>query len=115
MKNYSPRLITAASLLLAGAACAHAQYAPSRYQYAPSTYGQFYLNGDVGGSLMQNMTVKNGGGSGLSFDPGTRADVTFGYQIINPLAVEFEVGALWNAVNSVNGVNLGGFGQRADL
>jgi opacity protein-like surface antigen len=101
MKNSAYRLITASTLLLAAAASARAQYAPYRYSYQPYSYGPFYVTGDLGGNLMQDLHVKNGGSS-VTFDPGTRADLSFGWQIFPPLAVEFETGVLWNSLNPVN-------------
>lgn len=76
--------------------------------------GPFYLNVDFGGALLQDVTVKNSGGE-LSFDPGTRADFSFGFRFAPQLAVEFETGVIWNSVGRSNGVDLASMDERADL
>ena len=100
MKKSSHRTIATAALL-AGVVSARAQM-DSRNQSPFYASGPFYVNVDAGGNILQNMSVKNAA-SGFSFDPGTRADVSIGYQIADPLAIELETGILWNSLSSDSG------------
>jgi OmpA-OmpF porin, OOP family len=68
-------------------------------QSATDQAGHFYVSVDLGGSLLQDVTVKNLGIK-ASFDPGVRGDFIFGYNITDPLAVEFETGGIWNSFDS---------------
>jgi opacity protein-like surface antigen len=76
------------------------QYAP--YPASPPyQYGNFYLNGDVGVSFLQDLTIRNLG-TKVSFHTGSRADLSLGYNIAKQLAVEFETGVIWNSLNADN-------------
>jgi len=74
----------------------------------------WYLNGDAGGALQQDVYDKSDGGT-LSFDPGLRADVALGYNINDSFAVELESGVIWNSVDALSGTPLSTYGQSADL
>src|SRR5579859_5891855 len=102
-----------ATALLIGTTNVRSQYYYPGYQ-SYSQPGPFYLNVDVGGALLHDLTIKNSGGE-LSFDPGTRADFTFGFRFAPQLAVEFETGVIWNSVSQTNGVDLASMDERADL
>lgn len=69
----------------------------------------WFLNGDVGPSFVNNMslTTENLFGPGstttrYSFKTGVRADLGWGYQFENGLALGMEAGYLYNSVDLVN-------------
>src|SRR4051794_19757372 len=64
--------------------------------------GKMYVKADVGVSVLQdiNSTIT---GAAISFDPGVRADFTFGYHLSEPLAVELEVGFAQNSMDTIGG------------
>jgi opacity protein-like surface antigen len=100
MKTFLPSLTVVGALLLGVAGNLHAQ----PYAYAqPSPYDatRFYVNADVGGSLLQNLKIKNFAAN-ISFEPGARGDFSVGYNIIGPMAVEFETGSIWNSLDGPN-------------
>src|SRR5580692_11306676 len=70
----------------------------SRYVYAPYVQGPFYVGVDVGGTLMQNMRVKNDNTT-ISFDPGSRVDLFVGFYATENLSFEFETGSIWNSLS----------------
>ena len=74
----------------------------------------WYVSGDVGGALQQDIFDKSDVGN-LSFDPGVRADVILGYKLNDSLAVELESGIVWNSVDALRGVPLSAANQSADL
>lgn len=119
MKTLLRHLTCASFALLIGSATTQAQNwnqnQSGAYQYAP--YYQtspFYLNADLGGSLLQSMSVKNLGAR-IGFDAGIRADVSFGYNIVNQLAVEFETGVIWNSINDSGPQIISPVADRANL
>lgn len=123
MKTILRCLTAASSALLIGSATVQAQnpnlnlYPNAPYQNAPYYQTQtspFYLNADVGGSLQQSMSLKNLGAR-IGFNAGTRGDVSFGYNIINQLAVEFETGFIWNSINNSGPQIISPVADRADL
>jgi OmpA-OmpF porin, OOP family len=60
------------------------------------------------------MKIKNSS-QDLSFDPGFRGDVTFGYRPAPPVSVEFETGIIWNQARTNNALLLAATGGRVDL
>jgi OmpA-OmpF porin, OOP family len=105
MKTFLPSLTVAGALLgVAGNIHAQSNAYPQTYGNAQSTAydaGRFYVNADLGGSLLQDVTIKNLG-TKVSFEPGVRGDVSFGYNVIGPMAVEFETGSIWNSLDGAN-------------
>jgi opacity protein-like surface antigen len=130
MKTKFPLLATACTVLLAGAANSQAQYSsdvnPSSppppnnnppyarpvYYYEPY-FGPFYVGGELGGSIMHDLVVKNNG-TKLRFDPGTSFDVNFGCYLAPPVSLEFETGVIWNSIQAQNNQPLTA-GENADL
>ncbi len=118
MKNIPCCLTAAGVSLMIGSAAVQAQYQippPSPYQYAP--YYQttpFYLNADIGGSLEQSIDLKNLG-TRVGFNPGTSFDVSFGYNIVPQVAVEFETGVIWNSLSGSGPQIISPVADRADL
>lgn len=88
---------------------------PYQYQFEPNPSGPFYIGFDVGGTIMQDLHLKNLPGT-MTMDPGMRGSFVFGYNFCHPLAVEFETAGIWNQVQTVANapVTDSGFG-RADL
>ncbi len=113
MKLSIPCMAIIGAAFLAHTANVQAQFVPVPSGYEPRPPGPFYLGADLGGSLLQNVTIKSAGAK-ASFDAGVRGDITFGYQFAPVLAVEFQTGSLWNRMNNVNGF-FGGIAEHADL
>lgn len=68
----------------------------------------FYVKGDLGGNLTQDADLKEffgpvTPGSKVKFDPGFRAGFAGGYQALNWLAGEIELGFMENRVDSITG------------
>lgn len=71
----------------------------------------FYLKADMGGNLTQDADLKEffgpvAPGSKVKFDPGFRAGLTGGYQFLDWLAGEVEVGYLENRIDSITGADI---------
>lgn len=74
--------------------------------HAADWLDNFYVRTDLGPSFTEDTSTRtrfNYPSSGVTFSPvrftgGIRGDVSLGYQIVKPLAVELEGGAIWNAV-----------------
>lgn len=97
-----------AAALFGTAVKTQAQYA---YTY-DSPRGPFYVSADLGGTIVQSTKVRNAPET-LSFEPGFRADFTFGYRIPQTLlAAEFETGGTWNSLTSGGYVTPPGFDTR---
>lgn len=110
-----PVATVVAAALFGTAVETRAQYVPGPPPpyYPPNPYqdqyvydygnpmGPFYMGVDLGVSIVQNTRVRNAPPASLSFEPGIRADFTFGYQIPSTLlAIEFETGTTWNSLTS---------------
>jgi opacity protein-like surface antigen len=63
----------------------------------------FYAKVDAGGSFQQNLKIE---GFDVSFNPGFRGDIGFGYNFCKAFAAEFETGAIWNSFDKVQGLPL---------
>lgn len=74
-----------------------------------------YLHMDLGGSFVQDVTIKDTGGAEASFNPGVAADFCFGYFLNDAWALEFETGVFWNSIDKVGGVSLDSLGVNIDL
>ncbi len=109
------RCLTAAGLALLFENVSAQAQSQSQWYAAQPPVGPFYVGGDVGGTLMQNMSLKNLG-TRVDFDPGIRGSILFGYNVVPPLALEFETGAIWNSISG-NGPQIigGSFANHADL
>lgn len=78
---------------------------------ATVAFGQntgFYVKGDVGGNLTQDIDMKEffgpvAPGTKVRLDPGFRAGLAGGYQALDWLAGEVELGAMENTVRSIDG------------
>jgi opacity protein-like surface antigen len=87
---------------------------PYYYRPAYTTAGLFYVGGDIGGVIMQDMNVRNANAK-MAFDPGMRGDIFFGYQIAPPVAVEIETGAIWNQLRTGSGLFINSIAPQGDL
>lgn len=106
--------VIGAASLAASALTVGAQPLTAPSNYEPRPPGPFYITGDIGGDLLRNVNVRSAGMK-ASFDPGVRGDVSFGYQFVNPLAVEFGTGALWNRMDNAAGFFPNTTVEHADL
>ena len=108
--------ITAGFGIFAAASTVQAQppnyYAPNSGYY--SYWGQFYIGADVGGSIMQDMNVRNANAK-MAFDPGTRTDFIFGFQVAPPVSLELETGVIWNSLRTGNGLFISTIADRGDM
>ncbi len=77
--------------------------------------GQLYLGADAGLALQQDVTIKDSGGSKISFDPGTRVDVAVGYHFTDAWAAEFQTGVVYNSIDKIAGISLDSQGLSASL
>jgi opacity protein-like surface antigen len=111
MKAMVPCAAAIATAWLISTTNVQAQYYTGYQPYYPGT---FYLNAEIGGTLLRDLNVKNTG-TRLSFDPGSRVDFSFGYNIVPQVSVGFETGVIWNSVDRANGVSLSSMDERADL
>jgi len=76
-----------------------------------AAFGQsagFYVKGDLGGELTQDIELKEffgpvASGSKVKLDPGLRAGVTGGYQVTDWFAGEAELGFMGNNIESITG------------
>ena len=134
MKSTFPLLATACAALLVGAANVQAQYSsdvnpapaprpgprpgygpgPGDVYYAPYFEGPLYAGVELGGTLMQDMHVKNNG-SKIDFNPGTRFGFNFGAYVAPPLSFEFETGVIWNSIHRDGNQPLTANGHDAEL
>ena len=115
MKMTLPYAVASAVLFAATAHIHAAPYAPNPYPEEPYyTRGPFYISADIGGVILQDTTAKNAGAK-IAFNPGVRGDLTFGYQIAPPIAVEFETGSIWNSLSTQNGLYISASGLNVDL
>ena len=81
-----------------------------------AAWGQnLYLTTELGGTLVNDVTIKNAGGIQATFDPGVGGTVCLGYRIAPAWAVEFETGVLWNSFDKIGGVTLESMHASADL
>src|SRR5690348_11853278 len=69
IKSKVRHLIAAGTMLLIGAASASAQTSP------------YYINGEVGASFLQDVTIRNTGGAKATFNPGVRGGFALGYNL----------------------------------
>jgi OOP family OmpA-OmpF porin len=102
MKSKIPYLTTSAAALLITTANLQAQNQP----------GGFYIKVDAGGALQQDMRFNS---SDVTFDPGVRTSLNFGYNFCKSFAAEIETGSIWNSLDKVNGTPLSDFNQEGDL
>jgi opacity protein-like surface antigen len=68
----------------------------------------FYLKGDLGGNLTQDLDLREffgpvAPGSKVKLDPGVRAGITGGYKFCDFFAGEAEVGFFGNRIDSITG------------
>lgn len=68
-----------------------------------SNAGSFYLNGDAGISILQNITFHGVVGQ---FDIGPKVDVSVGYHLTQNIAVEVQSGYAYNNWSRINGQSL---------
>jgi opacity protein-like surface antigen len=123
------RLTAAGALALAATATARAQSQPAQGGYVTTTHvylwpgymgpppgqaGDIYFNGEIGGTLQQNLSIRNAGQK-VSFDPGERGDISVGFDITEALAIELQTGASYNNINTGGTQALALAGYDADL
>jgi opacity protein-like surface antigen len=75
----------------------------------------FYISGQVGGELMQDLNIKNAGGAKNHVDPGFRTSVSIGADLSDYVAAEFETGVLGNQLDTSSGQPLSGLGDNVYL
>lgn len=75
----------------------------------------FYVSGQVGGELMEDLTIKNAGGIKNNVDPGFRASVSIGADLSDYVAAEFETGVLGNQLDTSSGQPISAIADRAYL
>jgi opacity protein-like surface antigen len=80
----------------------------------PGQPGDFYFDTDLGGVLQQDLIIRNAGQS-VSFDPGISANLNFGYNITDALAVEFQTGVASSEINTSGSQALVFSGYSADI
>lgn len=75
---------------------------PAGHDYQMPFGGKFYVGFDAGVAFQQNVTLRNslGDSENISYNPGLRTDVQFGWQMTTDWAVELELGILGNQVKS---------------
>jgi opacity protein-like surface antigen len=71
---------------------------------------KFYIKGDLGGNLTQDIDLNEffgpvAPGSKIVLDPGIRAGVAGGYQFLDWLAAEAEIGYMGNNIKSITGAS----------
>src|SRR5579863_7525855 len=99
-----------AALVLATAVCASGQ---DEFEA-----DKLYLGLDGGVAIPQSTTIRMsplGNGGNMKFDTGLRAGVTVGYDVLPPLAMEFETGVIWTPVQSIHDNVLSSVAAKADL
>ena len=112
MKNHIPYLAAAAAVMIAAPA-GRAQDRPGVvYVMRPVP---FYVSGQIGGELMEDLTFKNFGGAKNAVDPGFRASVSIGADLSDYVAAEFETGALGNALDNSSSQPISAIADRAYL
>lgn len=76
-----------------------------------------YIDADAGAIFQQDADFHENSGinRNVSFDPGVRGDIAIGYKITQSVALELESGYMWNSVDSLNGFELGRFGESIDM
>lgn len=74
--------------------------------------GGFYIKVDACGALQQDMRFNS---SEVSFDPGVRTSINFGYNFCKSFAAEIETGSIWNSLDKVNGTPFSALNQEGDL
>ncbi len=116
MKNsitYLSAVAVAATTLIIAVPRAHAQDRPGVvYVMKPVP---FYISGQVGGELMQGLSIKNAGGAKNDVDPGFRASVSIGADLSDYVAAEFETGVLGNQLDTSSSQPLSAIADRAYL
>jgi opacity protein-like surface antigen len=55
--------------------------------------GRLHLDADIGGSIMEDITLKNFGNAKQVVDPGVRAGVTVGFDLLKYVTLQFELGS----------------------
>jgi opacity protein-like surface antigen len=85
-----------------------------------SVKGKSYFSLDIGPTLQSDLEVRSVAGDpadgvSINFDPGVRFDVGWGYHVTEHFGAELSLGIMYNAVDSVSGSGLGGFGSEVDL
>jgi len=80
----------------------------------PRPHG-FYIKGGLGPALVEDSEFKSFPGSAgnhdVDFDVGVRFDFGFGYQVVPWFAAEFETGATFSSIDSIDGA----FNEDADV
>jgi opacity protein-like surface antigen len=122
MKNSLRCLSLAVSAAALAAPAARSQTQPAGGYQGQSTvtyqtfapFG-FYLDGDVGGNLVQDLHIRGAGGGKNQVDPGARADVAFGIKWSPYVATEIETGVMGNWLDTSAGQPLSAVSSRAYL
>jgi len=113
MKNHISYSAVIAASLLVSIAAGRAQDRPGVvYVMRPVP---FYISGQVGGELMQGLSIKNAGGAKNNVDPGFRTSVSIGADLSDNVAAEFETGVLGNALDTSSTQPISAIADRAYL
>jgi opacity protein-like surface antigen len=107
MKTITHIIIAGAALLVVSAAGAR----------AADWKNNLYFAFDTGGIFQQNADFSENGHATYSaaYDAGVRTDLAIGYRLNETLALEVEPGFAWNSLDTLNGANLGRFGETIDI
>ncbi len=107
MKNRSNRsmvsVVLAAGLVSAGSAAA-----ADMDSGAGGNAGSFYVNGDAGVAVLQNIIFKDFGNV-IQFDVGPKVDLSVGYNVTQNIAVELQSGFAHNSWSKIDGRPLSTF------
>lgn len=76
-----------------------------------------YLTADAGAIFQQNTTLRQSGSPDMTatFNTGVRGDMVMGVHLNDSLAVELELGFMWNSMDKVGGVSLSSINQSLDM
>lgn len=107
--------LTAAGIALVAAPAGYAQTQTTTTTYFVLQPVPWYVHMDVGGTLMQDLTIKNAGGAKNGVDPGFRTTISVGANFTPFLSAEVEGGALGNALDTSGDQPISAIATRAEL
>ncbi len=60
----------------------------------------FYITGQIGGVVAEDLSIRNAGGAKNAMDPGFRTSISIGADLSDYMAAEFETGVLGNSLDT---------------
>src|SRR5919109_2995613 len=106
---------TRAGILTSVSLCAVVLPGSALYAQQSNGQGKLYLEFEAGVALQQNVDVEVPQTVELEFDPGVRFDIGAGYRFSDSLAVEVQVGYVFNSIDLIGGVDPSDVGVDLDL